>query len=101
MDFEFTLETHDEETYEIAFSFVNEINAEWPGGSITFDPPQQRPIGRFSVIGTMYLVVGDDPVEDSASATLVHTLLKHDPGKKFAWPPATFRAKRARPLHPG
>jgi hypothetical protein len=94
LDFDFTVETRDQEGWNAAAAFVDELRTAYPGTQLTFDPPHKRPVGRFSVLGTTY-IPGDD-AHDQLSRDLESRFRRHDPVGRLAWPPPDFRSTRPR-----
>jgi hypothetical protein len=94
LDFDFTVETRDQEGWDATAAFVDELRTAFPGTQVTFDPPHKRPVGRFSVIGTTYMPGVD--AHDQLRRDLESRFRRYDPAGHLAWPPPDFRSTRPR-----
>ena len=94
LDSQFTLGTRDQQEWDAAKGFMDEVRKTYPGTMPTFDPPHKRPVGRWSVIATAYKP-GDD-AQDQLSRELETLLRLHDPVSRIGWPPPDFRTRRRR-----
>jgi hypothetical protein len=94
LDFQFSVKTRDQQEWDAAQGFVDELMVAYPGTQPTIDPPHKRPVARFSVLGTAY--IPGDNAHDKLSHELELFLRKHDPAGRITWPPPDFRNRRPR-----
>jgi hypothetical protein len=94
LDFDFQLETRDEQQWEAAKGFLNDVVATFPGTTATFDPPHRRPPQRFDVIGTAYLPGDADEARERLIRNLGELLHQRDPDQGVHWPSANFNCRR-------